>query len=196
MNLPGLIQQMQTPVCKGALDDQFGITWFIRDVGTVRTISHGGATLGQQALLTIAPAQKFAVALLTNSSRGAELNRTVSNWAFKHYLNAAQAEPTHLEMSAAQLAPYAGRYTAAATDIELSLRDGGLMLQAIPKGGFPAKESKPGPTPPPVRLAFCAADRVVALDAPNENLQGEFLRNPDSSLAWFRWGSRIHRRVT
>jgi hypothetical protein len=47
-----------------------------------------------------------------------------------------------------------------------------------------------------VRLAFYADDRVVALDPPVKDLRGEFLRDPDGRIAWFRWGSRIHRRVT
>jgi hypothetical protein len=38
------------------------------------------------------------------------------------------------------------------------------------------------------------ADRVVALDPPLKGAHGEFLRNPDGSIAWFRWGGRIARR--
>jgi hypothetical protein len=53
------------------------------------------------------------------------------------------------------------------------------------------KESPPGPTPPAVRLAPCAADQMVALDPPFKDMRGEFLRNPDGSIAWFRFGGRV-----
>ena len=35
----------------------------------------------------------------------------------------------------------------------------------------------------------------MALDAPHTDMQGEFLRHPDGSLAWFRFGSRIRARA-
>ena len=56
----------------------------------------------------------------------------------------AQAAPA--PRSETELAPYAGRYAGALAtgDVELRVRDGGLVLQMFPKGGFP----KPG-TPPP-----------------------------------------------
>jgi len=35
---------------------------------------------------------------------------------------------------------------------------------------------------------------VVALDPPLASLRGEFLRGPDGSVEWFRFGGRIARR--
>jgi hypothetical protein len=67
-------------------------------------------------------------------------------------------------------------------------------MQARPKGGFPDKDSKPEPTPPPVRLGFVAEDRVIGLDAPSKGLPGEFLRDETGRIIWFRFGSRIHAR--
>ena len=33
------------------------------------------------------------------------------------------------------------------------------------------------------------------VEPPFNDIQGEFIRNPDGSLAWLRWGSRIHARA-
>ena len=77
---------------------------------------------------------------------------------------------------------------------DLELRDGALILQRIPKRGFPTKDSPAAPTPPPTRLALCGADHVIALDEPLKDSRGEFLRNPDGSIAWLRIGGRVHAR--
>jgi hypothetical protein len=74
------------------------------------------------------------------------------------------------------------------------LRDGALVLQVTPKGGFPTKDSPASPTPPPTRLALCGDDRVIALDEPFKDARGEFLRGPDGRIAWLRIGGRVHAR--
>jgi hypothetical protein len=86
-------------------------------------------------------------------------------------------------------------YASLLDSCELELRDGAFVLQITPKGGFPMKDSPPVPTPPPTRLALCGDDRVIALDAPYKDAQGEFLRNPDGSIAWLRIGGRVHARA-
>jgi hypothetical protein len=66
------------------------------------------------------------------------------------------------------------------------------MLQLIPKGGFPTKDSPPWPAPPPVRAALCGEDRLIVLDPPYKDTRMEFLRGPDGRIAWFRDRGRIY----
>jgi hypothetical protein len=98
-----------------------------------------------------------------------------------------------LQLSQDQLLAYTGRYDSPLALRELYLQDGTLMLQTIPKGGFPVPDSPPGETPPPTRLAFWDADKIIALDDPFKGSRGEFLRNTNGSIAWLRFGSRVHR---
>ena len=79
-------------------------------------------------------------------------------------------------------------------DLDLTVRDGVLILQDVPKGGFPTRESPPRPALPPTRLVFYGPDLVVALDAPYTDARGEFLRDADGQLTWLRIGGRLHRR--
>ena len=44
------------------------------------------------------------------------------------------------------------------------MQDGGLVAQVTPKGGFPTRDSRPWPAPPPTRVAFVADDRILALE--------------------------------
>jgi hypothetical protein len=63
-----------------------------------------------------------------------------------------------------------------------------------PKGGFSQRDTPPGATPPPTRIATCNDDTLVALDPPYTDGRGEFLRDEDEAIAWIRFGSRLARR--
>ena len=189
------LTEMQTPrTPAGSSTGALGVTWMIKTIGGVKTVRHGGATNGQLSAFVLAPEQGFAITVLTNGNRGTELHGDVVKWALKHYLGAEEALPEPLKLDADALAEYAGRYDAALSAIELSVRDGELWMQMIPKGGFPDKESKPGPTPPPARIAVCADDQLIALDPPFKGGRGEFLRDADGAIGWMRLAVRILKR--
>ena len=192
---PETMAFMQTPLASaGSLADAVGVSWLLKDVAGTRLVMHGGATHGQMSAFVMVPERDFAITVLTNANRGRELHGEITAWALERYLGLVEPPPTWLKLSPQKLTEYAGFYSAALTDASLSLEGDDLILQSIPKGGFPKKDSKPGPPPPPVRLAFQAKDRVTALDSPFTNQRGEFLRAENGRLAWFRFGGRIHAR--
>jgi hypothetical protein len=93
-------------------------------------------------------------------------------------------------------AEYCGRYSATLTDLEISLNDGKLTMQAHPKGGFPTQDTPPPRiAPEPFRIGFIGPDLIAMIDPPMREILGEFLRAPDGSIAWLRWGARIQRRT-
>ena len=163
-------------------------------MGATRTVRHGGATNGQLSAFVLVPAWQFALTVLTNADRGGELNREVVKWALAHYLGLDEPDPTPRDTADAELQPYAGRYTARGSDLELRVENGRLVVQIIPKGGFPRPDSPAGPTPPPVRAALCGDDQFIVLDEPLQGIRGEFLRDPDGGIAWLRAGGRVHAR--
>ncbi|HEX5506362.1 MAG TPA: serine hydrolase domain-containing protein [Thermomicrobiales bacterium] len=192
---PESMQEMQTPrVDAGSQAGMLGVTWWVKDLDGVRVVRHGGTTNGQLSAFVLAPSRGFALTVLTNANRGGELHGNAVEWALREYLGVADPAPEPLALSAAQLAPYAGRYRAAMTEIELTVRDDELVLQVSPKGGFPKRDTPPGPPPPPTRLGVCADDRVVALDPPYKGARGEFLRDDAGAITWLRFGGRIARR--
>ena len=189
------LAEMQRPqVPAGSASGATGITWMIKEIGGVRTVRHGGTTNGQTSVFLLAPERGFAITVLTNADRGAELHTETVKWALRHYLDVAEPDPSPLQLSEEGLRLYVGRYVAAMSETEIGLEDGELVLQVTPKGGFPYKDSPPGPTPPPTRVAILEDDGLVALDPPFKDARGEFLRDPDGSIAWLRFGGRIGRR--
>ncbi len=187
--------RMQTKFAvAGSLADAVGISWLLRDVGGVRIVQHGGSTHGQQSAFLLAPDHGFAITVLTNAFEGAQLHREVTAWALDRYLGAREPAPKLRTLSAAELAPYLGRYRAALGDVELQVQNGALQLQAYPKGGFPTRDTPPPPTPPPGPVAIAEGDRLLGTGGALVGLRGEFIRNPDGSIAWLRWGGRVSRK--
>lgn len=190
---PGTLKLMQTPMVQGSGLEVFGLSWFITPIGDTPVLRHGGATHGFTADFTIVPSRQFAITTLTNSDQGSILYGDLRVNAIKQYLDVAWPETPPLMLSEEQLLAYTGRYDSALAQRELYLQDGALVLQSSPKGGFPTPDAPPGETPPPTRLAFWDADRIIALDDPFKGSRGEFLRNADGTIAWLRFSSRVHR---
>lgn len=189
------LANMHTPGVPAANGEYCGIAWFIHDVDGERIIRHGGATNGQMATFVVIPSRRFALVMLTNSDRGDEVYKPMTLWALENYLGLVESQPQSLDVPLEQLQEYVGLYSAAADDIQLDIKAGALVMQIIPKGGFPTPDSPPSSPPPPTRLALCGPDKVLGLDEPFRDERGEFLRAADGSLTWLRVGGRVHRRL-
>ena len=189
------IRAMQTPFVQGDLGGLFGLTWFIRDVQGHRIVRHGGATKGQLAAFLMIPAAGFALTVLTNSSRGAELYRDLTAWAFRTFLGIETPLPVPETRTAAEVRPFVGRYEGRLSDTIIAWAEDGLRLQVIPKGGFPTADSPARPAGPALRAAFCGPDQIVVLNDPLKDTRAEFLRDDAGEIVWLRLGGRVLRRV-
>ena len=192
---PESIKLMQTPIVSASGLDVMGLSWFITPIGDVQVLRHGGATHGFQADFTIVPSKQFAITTVTNSDEGSMVYNDLRASAFTHYLDVAWPETPEMKLPEQELLAYTGHYDSPLAQRDLYLQDGALMCQSIPHGGFPTPDSPPGEPPSPTRLAFWAPDRIIALDEPFRGARGEFIRKADGSIAWFRFGSRVHRPV-
>ncbi len=187
------IARMREPSIEtGEPGRNMALTWFVRDLDGVRLAEHGGGTNGQLSLLSLAPEAGFALAILTNHSpAGGELIREVSRVAWRLFLAVEERDPDPIEVAPEQLAEYAGRYTNPFADADLRLEDGRLVEHTLLKAGFPTKDS-PLPPVPPAPLAFYEADRVFVPEGPFKGSRGDFVRDDEGRIAWFRSGGRLH----
>jgi hypothetical protein len=94
-------------------------------------------------------------------------------------------------LAAERLEEYVGRYEQRLSTVDVSAREGGLVLQITPKGGFPIKESPPAPTPPAVAFAFWSEDRIVGLEPPLKGALAEFVRDASGRIAYLRNAGRL-----
>ena len=190
----GSIELMRTRLAPADMGRGVGVAWFLREIGGVQVQYHGGAAIGQQGVLMLAPERKFAIAVQANSGRGGLLHQDITKWAFRTYLGVADPEPAHVRVPKSRRDELVGRYTAALSDVELRAGgDGSLTVRSISHNVLGIK---PAPTDPaPARVAFIGEDRFVCLEGPLKDTKGEVLRDPTGSVQWIRAGGRVYRRA-
>ncbi|MBK7320469.1 hypothetical protein [Candidatus Villigracilis affinis] len=70
-----------------------------------------------------------------------------------------------------------------------------LSFSIFPLGGFPTPDSPPGPAMPPMRIAFYEKDQTLMLDEPMKNGIGDFIRDENGRVQFFRIGGRAHKKI-
>jgi CubicO group peptidase (beta-lactamase class C family) len=184
---PASMALMQAPRAGGALHngclasfaDDVGLSWFSRATAQGRIVVHGGWT-SLSLRLTLVPARRFGIFVLTNADMGAQLHAEVTKQALHDFtgIDGLDAEP--LPVPPADPALYAGTYRFTAPDeedVDVRVDGGGLTLTDI------------GPA------AFYAPDHIVALTGLWRHERGHFVRGPDGQIAYLRIGGVLGRRL-
>ncbi len=193
---PGAFERMHSTVInKLGTDEEMAVTWDVSNEGGVRQLTKSGTSVGQQAFMTLVPSRRFAMVLLTNSSRGSQLIRDVVRLGFKEYIGVTMTDPEPMEVPESELLPLSGRYSNKPfSEIVVKVVDGRLTIQGIQNSGYPTSTS-PVPQPaPPSTFAFYAKDRLVAIEGPVKTMRAEVIRRPDGSIGWIRYASRLNKR--
>lgn len=186
---------MLEPGMEAGVGKRIGITWNIRTPGGMKVCGHGGATHGQEAALHFAPGEDFAIALLTNSGAGAILTDSILEWGMRLWFGVAPSAPEPVSGTAGELGEFHGLYDLPLSAFTLGPREGGFVLQDIPRGGFPRPDIQPGQPDPPMKAVPCGNDRFLVLDEPRKGAIGEFIRDGDGRVRFCRLGGRVHRKV-
>jgi CubicO group peptidase (beta-lactamase class C family) len=189
------LRAMRVPQANAGPRGWMGITWFIRDVGDLTIYSHSGATNGQQAYFAFIPKKDFALAILTNSDDGTIINSGIFNYVLELYFNVKSNLPKPIRTPTDKLKQYAGRYRIGTECFDLKVRGGHLMYHHIPLGGFPTPDTPPGPAMPLMRFSFYEEDKVIGLDEPYKDALGDFIRDEEGRVQFFRIGGRAHRKI-
>ena len=172
-----------------------GITWFIRKIGDLSMYAHGGATNGQKAYFFFIPEKDFACAILTNSDDGGILNTMITNDVLSLYFNAKPKLPKPIQKQVKELKEYVGRYQIGTECFDLKVKGKHLIYHHIPLGGFPRPATPPGPAMSLMRFSFYEKDKVIGLDEPYKDDLGDFIRDENGMLQFFRIGGRAHKKI-
>ena len=186
------LELMRTPQANADLDRKVGIAWFLREVQGVRLVYHGGVAIGQQGVLMLAPQRNAAIAVETNSTRGALLHADVTKWWQKQYLGIEQPSPVYVDLDRDRYAKRAGHWAAELSDARLELAETGLMYHSHSHNKL--KNDPPPQDPPPSRVAFTSEDQFTLLDGPMKDTRGEFLHD-NGDIRYMRVGGRVYRRA-
>lgn len=194
------LHRMQVPTadCFGnAIGDQCGISWWLKDVGGVTTVSHGGTTNGQHSMFVMVPEAGFAVISLTNCGpNGPTLNDRLLRWALERYLGVTQEEPVVEDRGSEALKAYVGRFETIAAVCQISVQGGGLEVAIALKPDMVAALMEAGEEPPepdpPLRLGLTAGtDRYVVTQGPAQGMTGYFHRDAAGVVDAVHLGGRL-----
>jgi CubicO group peptidase (beta-lactamase class C family) len=187
------LRDMQRPHAPaGSIAESVGLSWLLSDVEGLRVVEHGGTTNGHLSAFVMVPERRFAITVLTNSTRGGELHHAVTDRALAHYLGVRRRPPKPLPGGRVDARGYTGRYIdglrQSAFDL-VALRDGRL------KGTLSSLDGEESPVPiAPFHVAFYDVDRAVVQDSRIKGSTLEFLRDNHGKLRFVRVGGRLMRR--
>ncbi len=195
------LEAMRTPqMRKQSTDDDMGIGWHLRNVGGVRTASHGGTLGGHILLLELAPERRFAIAILTNANTGWRLIQDVEREALRTFLGAtyrrnqaiahrglveslpwAQPLPTQPDP-----APYVGSYARPSNTVDVRREGTGLVVQERQSSG--TGEAMP--------IAFFGTDQAIVTEGTAQGQTIEFIRDASGRVQWVRVVGRVAVRTS
>jgi CubicO group peptidase (beta-lactamase class C family) len=188
------LQRMRSPIVpKAGTDLTMGLTWHLGKAGYLEFAEHGGGTNGQISHLRLVPSRRFALAIVTNSAAGSNLNAAVVRAVMDTYFGVPDVLPERITVTGDDLAEYAGTFRRQFADVVISVDGDALKLETTPK--MPGLDGRVPQAGPPLRLGFYAKDKLLRIEGPQKGTPfGEFVRGPDGKVAWLRM-SRILRRV-
>ncbi|HWS33998.1 MAG TPA: serine hydrolase domain-containing protein [Actinoplanes sp.] len=174
--------------------DGAGVTWMLRPTAEgPRVVQHGGDLPGQHSGFMIVPERDFALTVLTNSESGPLLTAELfgGDWALSRLAGLHNLPATPRTLPAADLAGHEGRYVA--TQIGLDGRPARITLDLVAAGG---RLSGRVDGVEQMVLPFYRKDHVLvwAPDGSDAHSRADFIRDPDGSVGWFRFGGRLFRR--
>ncbi len=189
------LQRMRSPIVpKAGSDLTMGLTWHLGKAGNFEFAEHGGGTNGQISHLRLVPSRRFALAIVTNSGAGSNLNAAVLRAVMDTYFGVPDLLPERITVTGNDLAEYAGTFRRQFADVVISVDGDALKLETKPK--MPGLDGSVPQAGPPLRLGFYAKDKLLRIEGPQKGTPfGEFVRGPDGKVAWLRM-SRILRRVS
>ncbi|GAA2590998.1 serine hydrolase domain-containing protein [Dactylosporangium fulvum] len=183
---------MQRPYVR--MNDWFGIgiSWLLRSRGELALVTHSGNVAGLYvSLLVLVPGERLGIVALTNAATGALMQEELLAWALRRFLghDVVALEPAG---STGPLDEYVGRYVTGELDIEVRSTADQLTVN-VKYVGVVVDPAVAREIEKPTPVFFVAPDVVAAESAPWQPA-GEFVRDPDGSVGWLRWGMRLVRR--
>ena len=197
---PAALEVMVTPQTRAAtypaagFAEWGGLGWAIRMIDGVKVIEHGGSLSGFQVKLKIVPARRFAIAILTNSGRGAVPGDRIAGWALDHVLGLRPSTPELVTLPYAALARFAGRYRYGDDEVAtFTVADSGLRCVLTETDPITQREE----VYPPI-LFKPRSDRefVAVTQDENEGEQADFIEGNDGAVRFLRLNGRLYDPIT
>lgn len=171
--------------------ESYATGWETRVIDGVRLIGHGGSTNGFNARLILIPERRYALAILTNSERGATMYRKVIEERLAGRFGLRGARPQPITMSPTELRRFASDYEQTDMRIQVSVEASGLSAKISYRDILNGRQVEA----PTVTLRPIGA-REFEVIAPEEDAgsRWDFLTGANRSIRYLRLGGRLYER--
>jgi CubicO group peptidase (beta-lactamase class C family) len=202
--LPDAVRlQMQVPTVEipsSTLGDAFGLCWFLKDIGGVGTVGHGGSGNGQFVDFLLVPERGFAIVSAANAGpAGVPCNTELVRWALEHYLGVAEKDPEPEPYDAARAAEIAGAYENDAMTFTITADGTSLSLEVLirPEIRAASDVQLPADYPPfPFGLLPGDGDQYIVTGGAMKGQRGFFGRDENGAVTGVDLAGRLFNRVS
>jgi CubicO group peptidase (beta-lactamase class C family) len=180
------------------LGDAIGIGWFLRDIGGVRTVGHGGSGNGQFAELLMVPERDFAIVVASNASPGGiPCNQAIVHWALEHYLGVVDRDPEPEPYDQARAAEIAGAYANDTMTFTITTDGTRLSLQVQLKPEIRAASQVEMPADyDPFDFGLLPGDEYIVTSGALKGQRGLFTRDDSGAVVGADLAGRLFSRVS
>jgi CubicO group peptidase (beta-lactamase class C family) len=197
-----VLHRMQQPTVAlraSTLGDAIGIGWFLREIGGVRTVGHGGSANGQFAELLLVPERGFAVVALANAGpNGIPCNQAVVRWALEAYLRVTDRDPEPLPYDQARATEVVGAYENEVMTLTIASEGTQLLLEVLMRPEIRAAADKELPPDyPPFEFGLLPGDKdeYVITGGAFKGQRGFFTRDQTGAVTGVDLAGRLFTRV-
>jgi hypothetical protein len=165
---------------------------------------------GAASALLFVPGQRFAFTAVVDSdsgSKGLITDLSYRSWVLERFAGLHNPPVVPQVLSAAQLAPYQGRYTAQTigprpvasrtTSWVFRAAEGRLRGRTVSEENAPELDPDAADAGPATELAIYRDNCSVFLDDKGTptTTRADFVPGPNGDIAWFRLGGRLYRHM-
>ncbi|MEO6608729.1 MAG: serine hydrolase domain-containing protein [Aestuariivirga sp.] len=197
------LRRMKVPTVElrsSSMGEAIGICWFLRDIGGVQTIGHGGSANGQFANLLIVPERNFAVVAMANAGPdgGLAFNKAIEKWTLKHYLGVVEHDTVTLPYDKVRAIDFVGIY--GNEMMTLTIRSDGdrLTIECRIRPEIRATtDSELPPDVPAAELNLLAGkeDAYILESGGLKGQRGFFTRNEDGAIVGVDLAGRLFKKI-
>lgn len=167
--------------------ETWGLGWRRLNLNGERAVSHSGSTNGFTALLLLLPERAAALSILTNHDLGNAAHASIAREAVRVWYGIEWPRPDVITLPIAKLQDQDGTYSHQLGDLTLSATAAGFDVAAVYRNPFDQTEQPDKP----FRLKPVGDDVFVADGGDRDGAFADFIRNPDGSVRFLRFGGRL-----
>lgn len=165
----------------------WGLGWFRWEIGGEVIVGHTGTTNGFTARLILIPARKSAIAILSNHAAATPANLAIAETWLEHAHGLKESERPLVTVNPELLGSRVGTYSHRLGDLTLTAEPDGFHVERVSRNPFDGSE-RPGK---PFRLRPVSDDIYRADGGGTDGSYADFIRNPDGSVRFLRFGGRL-----